>query len=405
MKKALIITALLFVSSSFAQTFTNYTTADGLLSNNVSCLDIDATNAIWFGTQLGVSVLDGAAWTSYTTADGLVDNNVTAIFVTSTGDIWAGTDFGASVLSGGIWTTYTTAEGLGNNQIKCINEDLDGDIWFGTNNGASEWSGSTWTNLGTADGLPFGGVTALDIHSGGYIWMGSGLGGIIVYDGTAITTTLTEVEGLTDDRIRGIAMDASDNRWIATSEGISVFDNSNTHTGNHTIIFTLPAPDTLNPIEDIKIDGQGIIWAGVYVDYLVTEGGVCAYNGNDWIEFHVSDGLVGPVVRQLAIDGNDAVWIATSTGVSKLTDHTVGVGQINDYADVLMYPNPARDELTLTFDEAPSTQIDIYSMTMQHVKSIEFDAHQHKLTIPMTELSAGVYFIQMGEVVERIIVR
>ena len=42
-----------------AQTFTNYTTADGLLSDNVSAIDTDGSLVIYFGTQLGVSVFSG----------------------------------------------------------------------------------------------------------------------------------------------------------------------------------------------------------------------------------------------------------------------------------------------------------------------------------------------------------
>ncbi|MDG1429506.1 MAG: two-component regulator propeller domain-containing protein [Crocinitomicaceae bacterium] len=402
MKKSIFLVTLLFGGMSFAQTFTNYTIADGLLSDNVLSLDVDASDNVWFGTQFGVSVFDGSAWTSYTTADGIVDNNITAVFVASTGDVWVGTDFGTSVYNGSSWISYTTADGLGNNQIKCISEDTDGDIWFGTNNGASEFDGASWANLGTSDGLPFGGVVSFLMQPGGDIWMGSGLGGVIVYDGAAFTTTLTTAEGLVDNRIRSIIMDDADNRWVATSEGISVFNSSNAHTGNHTMIFTLPAPDTLNPIEDLKMDSQGIIWAGVYVDYLVTEGGVCAYNGSSWVEFHVADGLVGPVVRQLAIDGNDDVWVATSTGVSKISDHTVGTLNVKDMTEFTAYPNPTNDVLNVSYDGASvDSKIQIFSSAMQEVKSVPMN--NGVTSISVSDLSAGVYFVRVGKAVSRVI--
>jgi ligand-binding sensor domain-containing protein len=399
--------AVLIGATSFAQTFTNYTTVDGLLSDNVICLDVDASDAIWFGTQLGVSVFDGVTWTDHTVAldSGLVDNNILAIYVASSGDVWAGTDFGASVYSGGSWTTYTTADGLGNNQIKCITEDLDGDIWFGTNNGASEFNGTTWTSLGTAEGLPFGGVATMTVHSNGDIWMGTGLSGVKIYDGAAFTE-LTTADGLVDDRIRSILFDSADERWVATSEGISVFDNGNAHSTNHTIIFTLPAPDTLNPMEDLKMDSEGIVWAGVYVDYLVTEGGVCAYNGNDWIEFHESDGLIGPVVRALAIDGTDAVWIATSTGVSKLTDHSVGITTPDAITNFSVYPNPVKDLLTLSFsDESEVSNIEIYATSMQLVKSISLDANQNEISFSVADLTSGVYFVRAGATTQKVLVQ
>ncbi|MDX2360219.1 MAG: two-component regulator propeller domain-containing protein [Crocinitomicaceae bacterium] len=395
--------AVLLVSNLFAQTFTNYTTSDGLLHDNVNCLDVDATDNLWFGTQDGVSVFNGSIWGSYTTADGLVDNTIQAIYVANSGDVWAGTDFGVSVWSTGVWTSYTTADGLGNNQIKCISEDLNGDIWFGTNNGASEFDGTNWTNYGTAEGLPFGGVTTISAHANGDLWMGSGLGGMMIFDGSSFTA-ITTAEGLIDDRIRGLVIDGSDNKWVATSEGITVLDNTNSVAMHHTTIFTLPAPDTLNPIEDIEMDGQGNIWVGVYVDYLVTEGGVCAYDGSQWIEYHVADGLIGPVVRALAIDGNDDVWVATSTGVSKISDHNVGVDE-SEALSFSIYPNPAIDVVNIASANEISGSIELFTTSMQLVKSIEVIGSQENLQLNVGDLSAGIYFIRIGETTQKIMLK
>src|SRR3989338_5185241 len=120
-----LVTTLLFAWNATAQTFTNYTTADGLLSDNVNCVDVDASDNIWFGTQAGISMFDGGTWTGYSMGNtpNLIDNNITAIYSANSGDLWVGSDFGVSVFSGGNWTSYTTADGLGNNQIKCISED------------------------------------------------------------------------------------------------------------------------------------------------------------------------------------------------------------------------------------------------------------------------------------------
>ena len=395
------------VSNLFAQTFTNYTTADGLIDNNVSCVDIDATGSIWFGTQSGVSVFDGvSAWTDHTTATdtGFVDNTIQAIYCVNSGDVWIGTDFGASYFNGTIWTTYTTADGLGNNQIKCITEDVNGNIWFGTNNGASMYDGVNWTNYGTAEGLPFGGVNSITGHSNGDIWMGTGLSGIRIFDG-ATFTPITTTDGLIDDRIRSIAIVNQMVKWVGTSEGITVLDNSDVFVANHTTMFTLPAPDTLNPVEDLEIDSQGNIWAGIYVDYLVTEGGVCAYDGSQWIEFHVSDGLIGPVVRELAISTNDDVWVATSTGVSKISDHSVGISE-NEDVSFSVYPNPANDVVNVRLlNEGFGGTLGLYNTSMQLVKSESFDAGQKSLAISVSDLSSGIYFARFNGQTKKIVLR
>ena len=398
--------AVTMVSNIYAQTVTNYTIADGLLSDNVNALDVDGANTLWFGTQSGVSVFDGATWVDHTNAldPGLVDNNITAVKVMSNGDVWVGTDFGACIYTGGSWTTYTIAEGLGNNQIKCIEEDGAGNVWFGTNNGASHFDGANWTNFGTADGLPFGGVTALMIQSNGDVWMGSGLGGIMIYDGVAFTAITSAADGLIDDRMRAMVTDQQDQRWIGTSEGITVLNSSNSYSTHHTTMFSLPAPDTLNPIEDVEMDNFGNIWVGVYVDYLVTEGGVCAYDGSNWTEYHVADGLVGPVIRALAIDGNNDVWVATSTGVTKISDHAVGVHEFSDESNYAMYPNPATDKVTIQFSDGNTEGAAyIFNASMQLVEMIEYSPSYEKVSFSVSHLSKGIYFVRTNGVTKKLI--
>ncbi|NRA11312.1 MAG: T9SS type A sorting domain-containing protein [Crocinitomicaceae bacterium] len=395
--------AVTLVSNLHAQTFTNYTTADGLLSDNVNALDITSSDVVWFGTQNGVSVFDGVTWTDHTNAidAGLVDDNITAVLTQTNGDVWVGTDFGACVYDGASWTTFTTAEGLGNNQIKCIEEDANGDVWFGTSNGASFYDGS-WTNFGTPE-LPFGGVTAIEIMANGDVWLGSGLNGIIIYDGITFES-ITEAEGLIDDRIRSIRNTSSGKRWIGTSEGISVLNSSNVLETNYTIMYTMPAPDTLNPIEDLEIDNNGNIWIGVYVDYLVTEGGVVAFDGSTWTEYHVSDGLIGPVIRALDIDSENSVWVTTSTGVSKISDHSVSIMDLASNEEYVLFPNPATNKVTIRYPEgADESKAYIFNASMQLVEMLEFTAGAKEIQISTKHLSRGVYFVRTNEVTKKLI--
>ncbi|MBT3685277.1 MAG: hypothetical protein HOG40_06315, partial [Cryomorphaceae bacterium] len=65
MKLFSFLISFLFLINSNAQTITNYTTADGLISDFVECIDVDITDNIWFGTSVGVQVFDGTNWVSY----------------------------------------------------------------------------------------------------------------------------------------------------------------------------------------------------------------------------------------------------------------------------------------------------------------------------------------------------
>ena len=406
--KTIVVAALMGLPFGVnAQTFTNYTTADGLLHDNVSSVAIAANGDVWFGTQGGVSVFDGTSWTAHTTSTdaGLVDNSITCIAHASNGDVWVGSDFGAAKYDGASWTTFTAADGLNNDQVKYIAES-GGSVWIGTNTGLSMFDGSIWSTWGTGDGLPFGGINSITIHSNGDLYLGSGLGGVVIFDGSSFVE-ITENEGLLNDKVRGIAIDGNDNKWVATADGITVLDNSDVYLENHTRMFILPQPDTLNPVEDVQVDSEGNIWAAVYVDYLVTEGGVSVYDGNNWVDFDSNDGLAGPVVHRMAIDANDNVWVTTSTGVSHISDVNVSISEEVEAPGFSVYPNPVQDHLNIVL-EAPAEQlaeIEIYSATMQKVRGEVLPVGQQQAQMSVDGLDAGIYFVMIGNRVSKIVVR
>jgi ligand-binding sensor domain-containing protein len=336
----------------------------------------------------------------------MADDNIQAIFIDSNDEPWIGTDFGTSVFNGSTWTTYAATEGLGNEQIKCIGQDASGDMWFGTSGGASRFDGSTWTNYGTSDGIPFGGVNSITLKSNGDLWLGTGLSGVRVYDGTNFNEITAANDGLVNDRIRTIAFEANDYVWVGTAEGITLLNPTDVFQTNYTTIFTLPAPDTLNPIEAIEIDGNGNIWVGVYVDYLVTEGGISVYNGSEWMQYEVVDGLVGPVVRTIAIDSNNDVWVGTSTGISKISNlDYLKVNEDEPISVFSIYPNPAANDFTVqAFDLQENKVLEIYNASMQLVKS-DMMSSGLSLTISTLDMASGLYFVKMNDQVKKLIVR
>ncbi len=389
----LLSVCLIFTTLTIqSQTFTNYTTVDGLPNNNVLCLAQDTAGNMWFGTQNGIAKFDGVStWTIFnkTTHSTLADNNITAIAVDSDNNIWVGTDFGVSVYDGVNFTTYTTVNGLGNNRINHIAQAANGDIWFGDFSGATVYDGLTFTAYGTGDGLPFGGIKYVDFDSNGDVYMASGLGGVVQYNGLAFTIYNT---GLQSNNVRSITVDASDNKWVGTAKGISVLNSSNAVIDAHTIMLVLPPPDTLNPVVDIKINSQGDVWAGIYVDYLVTEGGVAVNSGGpSWIDYDVNDGLVGPVIRRLTIDRSDNVWVGTSSGLSKISFPTgIDNNLIASTNTFTVFPNPATTQLNIS-NNFNIQEVRILDLTGKTIKTISKKTE----LINVEDLIDGVYIIRL----------
>ena len=343
------LTFLLLIFSflnSLGQTFTNYTTADGLVDNNVLCATSQGSGVMWFGTQNGISKFDGVNWTNITTTTdtALISNTITAIKTMSNGDLWVGTDFGVCKYSNSTWTSYTTTDGLGDNRIKYITESSDGRIWIGEYDGLSIFDGANFTAYNMSDGIPFGGIQHITFDNNEDAWMGSGFGGLVQFDGNNFTVYNIN-DGLLNNIVNTIVIDNQNKKWVGTSSGLSVFNNQNILHNNYTQMYLLPPPDTLNPVKGLGFDSRNLLWVGIYIDYLL-DGGIAMYNGYSWVDFNTSDGLIGPVITDLIIDNQDQVWVTTSSGISKITDVPAHIdNKVNN--NLIIYPNPSNGEFSL----------------------------------------------------------
>ena len=400
MKKIQILVALIFSSSLLAQEYTHFTETEGLINNSVNCLTIDSDQNVWFGTNNGASMFDGENWTSYNTAETpeLLSNSITAIFASTIGSTWFGSDFGISVFDGSSWLLFTEADGLGDDRINSITEDENGVIWVGEKDGISKYDGTEWTSFGTDDGLPFGGVNEISFDSNNDLWLANGLFGMIHFDGTVFTTYNTN-SGLVSNSVRTIEVDQNDNKWVGTAQGITVLNSFNELVGHHTMMLLLPEPDTLNPVVDIVFDSQGNIWTGIYVDYLVTVGGVAAWNGTSWTGFTDED-LVGPVVRALAVDENDVVWVATSTGVTKISNPVLSLSSSSTSSELVIYPNPAVSSFVI-HSERPIQAYKVVNLLGMVV--LESSAvNKNSSRVNLESLSSGLYIVEVETTKARI---
>ncbi|HUT03086.1 MAG TPA: two-component regulator propeller domain-containing protein, partial [bacterium] len=71
-----------------------YTMDDGLPSNRISCIECDADNNIWVGTNDGLGYFDGTEWTMWDIDSGLAVNEIRDISIAPSGDVWFATPAG-----------------------------------------------------------------------------------------------------------------------------------------------------------------------------------------------------------------------------------------------------------------------------------------------------------------------
>jgi ligand-binding sensor domain-containing protein len=186
--------------------FTNY--VEELVNEWVYGVALDANNRMWFGTEGGVSMLEGTTWRHWTHADGLGaankknlpasqntglgtrsrhdlstlaegsesynPNYVFSVHVAQDGAVWAGTwGGGVARFDGGKWHNLTAEDGLAGNIVYSIAQDPGGAFWFGTNHGLSRYDGRHWTNYTSESGLSGDDVYALAVTQSGDVWAGT----------------------------------------------------------------------------------------------------------------------------------------------------------------------------------------------------------------------------------------
>jgi ligand-binding sensor domain-containing protein/signal transduction histidine kinase len=113
-----------------------YTQADGLVQNSVYSVNRDRGGRIWAGTiSGGVSRLNDGRFTNYSTANGLVSDSVNAIVEGFDGTTWFATSGGLAAFSNGRWTSYTIRDGLPSLTVRTIFQDTKHVLWIATAGG------------------------------------------------------------------------------------------------------------------------------------------------------------------------------------------------------------------------------------------------------------------------------
>lgn len=363
------------------QAWTIYTSADGLGGSFVQTIAIDATSpdntVIWAGTSGGgLSKLmlpvqtgtddranegnTGQTWTTYTTEDGLPNNHVRTIAVDKPGQLWVGFDSsfgGVSHFDGQTWHTYTTVDGLGSNLVDDIAVDREGHIWFSLKGrlpdnptfrptfglGVSRFDGQTWRTFTRADGLAGNDIRAITTGDDGYVWFGTWGGGISQLDLTAFSSpaqnedateeaqshqaepspemwqTYITRDELVHNDVRAIAVPEAGHYWFGTARGVSelVIAGADGEEMWHTYT-TAPEALASNFIQTMAIDQAGHKWFG----FGEQGGGVSEFDGETWRTYTSADGLVSDYVYAIAVDQAGHKWFGTMGGLSQFDGET-----------------------------------------------------------------------------------
>lgn len=102
-------------------------------SQNVYCIREDLSKQIWIATESGLKIFKNGQFTQFTTAQGLRSNDIYTLLVSHDGDVWLGTSkAGIGRIRNFKYEDFSVSDELKVNTVWSIFEDREGILWVGT---------------------------------------------------------------------------------------------------------------------------------------------------------------------------------------------------------------------------------------------------------------------------------
>jgi signal transduction histidine kinase/ligand-binding sensor domain-containing protein len=338
--------------------FTRFTTAEGLASDTVQALNLDAAGTLWIGTVAGLCSLRDRNFRCYRERDGLPNTNVSALLSDRDGNLWVGTvGGGLHRFRDGQFSPLSTAEGLSDDDVRCLLEDREGNLWVGTADGLNQVSDARFLTYGRAQGLRDSAVRAVVEGRDGSVWAGTTSAGVARLRDGVMTHYYGLPRGSGADGIIAIHEASDGGLWISTDDG-RLFRIKDGRLTEATVGGSRPRQKVSVIIEDAEgplfylagagagfqrlrdghfvtahpeaprvgylycsyTDGRGTYWFG-------SSEGLVRMRGREYKLFSEADGLLSHYVRWVAPDhgaaGEPGLWLATYGGLAYLKDGRV----------------------------------------------------------------------------------
>lgn len=300
-----------------------------LPSHGFYCGHLDQKGHMWFGTRGdGVLKYDGQSFQRFTTADGLVHNNITCISEDKNGNLLFGTPIGACSYNGvdfinleipqsdtsSLWLDEVYPV-VNPNQVMSVLEDSRGSLWIGTNGaGVYKYDDGQFTQhlseVGMIydDGQHHNIVLTIAEDLEGAVWFSSlSHAGVSRFD---VNEFVHFTEELSDDFVRVVYPDSKGNIWIGThgnhQGGLDKFD------GEHFTAFHKTNDGfSHNNVLQIHEDDQGLLWIASGTTELST------FDGEHFELFRDGTGSTYDMVLFVTEDAEGHIWFGGPEGLWK----------------------------------------------------------------------------------------
>ena len=287
--------------------------------------------SLWIGTIRGLLHLHQGSIDQYSTADGLSGDLVTCIFEDREGSVWVSTSTGLDRFRALAVPTISVNQGLSIAAADVLQASTDGSIWIATAEGLNRWRDGHMTVYGNQNVPGPNGPTdqrpaivnarvtevpksalqnkvySLGLDDRRRLWAGNSEG-VFYFD----RGRFVRVPGLPGGDMFSIAGDGHGKVWISSLDHGLIYSTAEgivqrvpwARFGHNYAAVTL-LPDRL----------QGGLWLGF------AEGGIAYFkDGQVRSSYNVANGLGAGQVNDLQLGSDGAVWAATEGGLSRVKD-------------------------------------------------------------------------------------
>jgi len=192
--------------------------------------------------------------------------------------------------------------------VRALKTDVSrNSLWVGTSVGAMEVGLSSYDlkNVFTRkEGLANEYIFAIEVDAKQRVWLGTNAGGLSRSKPNGEWDTFFPMHGLADYWVYAFAFDKTGKTWIGTWDGVSVMESDSDD-------MTTYRRELINVwVYGIDVDEQGRVWLG-------TEGGVSMYDAGVWSSWDHDDGL--------GADNKDDLLRSPNTGLGTRSRHDLSV--------------------------------------------------------------------------------
>lgn len=280
-----------------------------LNDNFISKILVDSQGHYWFGTLTnGVYRLIGNQLTIFNAEEGLPNNRVLSIYQDREEAIWIGTNGGLTRLRQAPFTVWNKQRGLSGDYIRTVLAFNPKQIAVGSSNGLNIISGKQIESYPNPNAInPVASslsVLSLAKRSAGGLWVGSYDKGLYLYNNKQISPF--QKPQLPSNEVRAIVEDDDNNLWIGTTAGLVKFDAQ----GKSTTFTTQDGlPD--NYIMALSMDHKGQIWVGTGVGVgIINQHNIKTLNLDSMEQAEYVFGFYAQ---------DDVMWMATDRGLIRYT--------------------------------------------------------------------------------------